>query len=284
MRDDDAASSYRTFSRTADRAASVVLANYSTSFSFATLLLGRRMRQDIRHLYAVVRIADELVDGAAQSAGLSTDTIRTILDAYEEQVLTAPQTRFHTDPVLQSYADTARRCEFDPEHLKAFFASMRMDVQPACFDAATLERYIYGSAKVIGLLCLQIFFQGRTPDATTQQGAQALGAAFQRINFLRDFAADSALGRDYFGLHNRVDAASRDEIIAQIREELITAQAALPALPLRPRVAVMVATALFAGLTEKLARTSPEVIMRRRVRLSLLEKVWIVSRTFWRKG
>ena len=124
------------YDQAASRAAAQVMGQYSTSFSLATRLLRGRVRADIRHLYAVVRIADELVDGAAAQA--HTDPAAA-LDAYEQTILAAPQQRLHTDPVVHAYAITARRCGFHREHLVAFFSSMRADLTQHEYSPSELQ-------------------------------------------------------------------------------------------------------------------------------------------------
>ncbi|QPK78859.1 phytoene/squalene synthase family protein [Corynebacterium lizhenjunii] len=258
----------RLYDATACRAATQVLAGYSTSFSAATRLLGPRMRRDVANLYAVVRIADEIVDGAADQ------DVRALLDSYERAVLAAPAQRFHTDPVLHAYALTARRCGFAPQHLQAFFASMRQDIDTTMHTPSSLESYIYGSAEVIGLLCLDIFLADApcpTHRPQLEAGARRLGAAFQKINFLRDLGADSrGLGRTYFPQlrDHPLDADIQAGIIADIRADLAAAAPATAMLPLRPRCAVTAATAVFTQLADTLAATPPAELTRTRVRVS----------------
>ena len=193
----------RLYNRVSLKASHKVIEKYSTSFSMSTWLLSPQIRKDIRNLYAVVRIADEIVDGTAYAAGYSPDKVEEILDTYEAAVLAAPQQHFNTDLILQAYGETARRCYFDQEHVVAFFESMRRDLKTATHDFDSFTSYVYGSAEVIGLLCLSIFNQDRTITAEQldrmQNGARALGSAFQKINFLRDLADDQQnLGRIYF--------------------------------------------------------------------------------------
>ena len=234
----------------ASRAACQIIAAYSTSFSMAARLLRGQMRRDICHLYAMVRTADEMVDGAAEG------DIGKLLSEYEEAVVAAPGTRFHADPVLHAYAMTARRCGFREEHVRAFFASMRADLERSACDAASLDRYIYGSAEVVGLLCLDVFFAGNAP-AELEEGARRLGAAFQKVNFLRDCGYDAAaLGRTYYA---NVDEAAKARLVAEIEADLAAARATFPALPLAARAGVMAAASLFAELNAQIARTPAAV-------------------------
>lgn len=268
------------------RCAAEVMAAYSTSFSAATRLLTPRVRDDIRNLYAMVRIADEIVDGAAGADGAEAAAVDAQLRRYEEQVLAAPATRLHTDPVLHAYAITARRCAFDPEHIRAFFASMRADVAPQPHDAASLDRYIYGSAEVIGQLCLSVFLADERQTLTQERqslledGACSLGAAFQKINFLRDVAEDStALGRGYFASpQERLSEEHKADIIADIRRDFARAYAAIPLLPLGVRAGVLAAADLFAALTDIIAAQPVEELYRTRASVPAWAKARIVAR------
>lgn len=241
-------------------AANTVIEEYSTSFSMATNLLSQQVRRDIRNLYAVVRIADEIVDGTAREA--EVDDIDALLDAYERQVLAAPGLRFHTDPVMHAYAETARRCGFDPEHVRAFFASMRRDLHQHDYDAAEFDDYVYGSAEVIGLLCLSVFLvEMNVTEAERDEliaGARSLGAAFQKVNFLRDIGEDSGqLGRTYFPeLRGReITDDIKADLVADIRSDLAAATAPMELLPRRIRAAVLAASLLFTELTDMIEAT-----------------------------
>ena len=163
------------YDRMADQAAAQVIKQYSSSFSLATQVLDPETRRDIRNVYAVVRIADEIVDGTTAEANECPETA---LDVYEELVLHAPQHRFHTDPVLHAWANTHRRCKLNDDHVRAFFASMRRDTQDGAgyssFSAEDLGFYIYGSAEVIGLMCLDIFLHGHDPSPTDRRTMEEL--------------------------------------------------------------------------------------------------------------
>lgn len=273
------------YDRAAVRAAHEVILAYSTSFSLATRLLEKQVRTDIRNLYAMVRIADEIVDGTAQAAGMSAREAAETLDDYERVVLAAPERRFHVDPVLHAYALSARRCGFDPEHVVAFFSSMRRDLQQNTHDARSFEDYVYGSAEVIGLLCLSAFLvdhpvtdAGRTE---LEAGARSLGAAFQKINFLRDLAEDSGtLGRAYFpGLdHRELTEVHKTELIADIRKDLAHARTVIPRLPRSARTGVLAATELFTELTDRLDDLPAAELSTRRVSVPRRIKFAVLAR------
>ncbi|OFT56685.1 phytoene synthase [Corynebacterium sp. HMSC05H05] len=247
----------------ADKAAAQVIAQYSTSFSLAVRTLPRPERTHIRNLYAMVRIADEIVDGTTTQANECPETA---LDLYEEQVLHAPAHRFHTDPVLHAWARTFRECRLNPDHVKAFFASMRADLTQTTFTQKELDTYIYGSAEVIGLMCLDIFMRGRdTPyRRELEEGARALGSAFQKVNFLRDLGEDSrALGRAYFDAP--LDDALKSTLTSQITDELDRAHKSIPLLPPAARGGVAAAEALFRELNARIAATPAAELQTTRV-------------------
>lgn len=260
------------YDRACDRAAAQIIAAYSTSFTAATRLLRGQVKHDIRNLYAMVRIADELVDGAGAEAAQdpAAQDPAALLDAYEQQVLAAPGRRLHTDPILHSYARTARRCGFNPEHVKAFFRSMRTDLTAQTFAPAELEEYIYGSAEVIGLMCLDVFLADQpTPAnrADLERAARRLGAGFQKINFLRDAHFDHThLGRSY------LEGTSRAELLDDARADLAHARTRIGDLPVQARIGVAAATDLYDALIQEL-QTSDQP----RPRVSNVRKMKVVA-------
>lgn len=266
------------FDHMAQRSSKAVIGTYSSSFSLATLLLSKTIRTDIHNLYAIVRIADEIVDGTAAAAGLSPDEIAAALNDYENHVLAAAHTHFHSDPILHAFGITARRCRFNPEHLRAFFASMRSDLTETSYDDHGLATYIYGSAEVIGLMCLSIFLSGSPATSEQEIGARALGAAFQKINFLRDFAEDSqVLGRRYFPKTQTLTETRKAELITEIRADLNRANMAIPLLPGRCLIAVLVATKLFTELSARLDQIPADKLNHQRVRIPGWRKLIITS-------
>lgn len=265
-----------------DHAAAQVISRYSTSFTLATRFLAPGLKRDIRNLYAMVRIADEIVDGTAADAG--TDPAAR-LDAYEAQVIAARSIRFHTDPIIHAYAESARRCDFREDYVRAFFASMRRDLHQTTYTDAEFSDYVYGSAEVIGLLCLSAFLVDYPATAAEraemEAGARALGSAFQKINFLRDYGEDfNTLGRSYFPQvqeHSLEDDTLRD-LITDIRNELDQARDTIPLLPGSARPAVAAAEALFRELTDMVAATPASDLAHTRISVPNQRKLFITAR------
>ncbi|MFI8593496.1 phytoene/squalene synthase family protein [Microbacterium sp. NPDC078428] len=249
------------YDRTAAAAAETVIARYSTSFGLASRLLGPRVRGHVRAVYALVRIADEVVDGPARDAGLDPEQERRELDALEEQTLAAIASGFSSNLVVHAFARTARACAIGEELVRPFFASMRTDLEVRTHDADSHEAYVYGSAEVVGLMCLQAFVNADSPrpgpaPQRLVTGARRLGAAFQDVNFLRDEGADRGdLGRDYLGIRG---AAGRAAVLDRIDSDLDAAADVIPLLPPDCRRAVTAAHDLFAELSARLRRARPE--------------------------
>ena len=280
------------YTRAAEAACNQVIAQYSTSFGWATKLLSRSVRQPVRNIYALVRVADEIVDGAAaqaRAAGGKVDPA-VALDNYEAAVYQALTDAFATDLVIHAFASTARDCGFGRDLIEPFFASMRADLTETVHDSESLARYIYGSAEVVGLMCLAAFIRhggleySREEKLRLAEGAKALGSAFQKVNFLRDLAADfNTLGRSYFpGITatNFTDA-DRDRLVAEIDEELAVAANELPNLPPACSRAVAAALLLFAELNRKISVTPAAKLATTRIRVSNARKLVLVTRAYF---
>lgn len=244
------------YDRTAEDAAAAVISRYSTSFGLACRMLGARPRPHVRNIYALARVADEVVDGPAQEAGLTPEATAAVLDQLEEECFAAIERGFSTNLVLHAFARTARECGIGADLVTPFFASMRADLEVTSHDAASHDAYVYGSAEVIGLMCLQVFVNAGSPHPVDPaprlvDGARRLGAAFQDVNFLRDLTDDrTRLGRDYLGLSS--PAGDRAAVLDRIDADLAAAAAVIPELPADCRRAVTAAHDLFAELARRL--------------------------------
>jgi phytoene synthase len=262
------------YDATAEAASSVVISRYSTSFGLASRLLTKDTREHIRNVYALVRVADEVVDGPATEAGLAPELAREVLDELEADTERAMRLGFSVNPVVHAFARTARTTGFGDELTRPFFASMRMDLDRAEHDQASFDTYVYGSAEVVGLMCLRAFvYRAGRPtfdDRVLVDGARALGAAFQKVNFLRDLQADfEVLGRSYFpGVDvESFDEATKHRLVADVQADLDTAARTVPLLPKDARNAVGLAHALFQELNDRIAATPAERLVATRVRV-----------------
>ena len=268
----------------------VVIRRYSSSFGFASRLLAEPVRTQVRNVYALVRVADEIVDNPDPTLG--HEPRARMLTWLHDDVRHALQTGYSGNLVVHAFARTAVACGIGEELIDPFFASMRMDLETTVHTRETFDRYVYGSAEVVGLMCLRVFLAGDGAGADGQArdrsrdydrlapGARRLGAAFQKLNFLRDLAEDhDGLGRRYFpGLDvDRFRDADRDRILDDIAADLDAAAAVVPELPASSRRAVRVAHAMFAELAARLRATPAAEIRRTRVRVPDPVKVRLVA-------
>ncbi|MGO2660848.1 phytoene/squalene synthase family protein [Mycetocola reblochoni] len=270
------------YTRIAEGAAARVISGYSTSFSMATRLLPSRCRTAVTSVYALVRVADEIVDGVGEGAGLDTGQQREALARLEADVEEATRTGFSGNVVVHAFAVAARASGIDRSLTRPFFHSMEMDLDPRALDEAEQREYVHGSAEVVGLMCLRVFLAGQrvaeADRARLDEGARALGAAFQNINFLRDLADDTDRGRDYLPTEaERLSEDGKDEWVRRIRADFDAAQATIPLLPRDCRPGVAAATGLFGELTRRIARTPVEELRRRRVSVPLPVKGRVIA-------
>lgn len=278
----------QTYSRTAARSARLVLGEYSTSFSLACRMLDAASAAHIANIYALVRLADEVVDGVASQAGLNPQAVGDCLDELQQQTALALQRGYSTNLVVHAFALTARETRITTELTDPFFASMRADLSVHRHNEQSLREYIYGSAEVVGLMCLQVF---RTmPGAPAESAAQAqlveraarsLGAAFQKVNFLRDVATDSGqLDRVYFpgtDLEHFTEEHKRN-LVQDIEADLAHARAGLPYLAPAAARAVRMAHDLFARLNRQLDKAPADQLLTRRISVSAPRKALIAAR------
>lgn len=268
-----------------EKSAALVIRRYSSSFGLASLLLAQPVRTQVRNAYALVRVADEIVDNP--DPALPRDARATMLDWLEDDVRHALRTGYSANLVVHAFARTAQAVGIQDEVIAPFFSSMRMDLDTTVHTQESFERYVYGSAEVVGLMCLRAFLAA--PDAAPDRGAQYdalapgarhLGAAFQKLNFVRDLADDhDVLRRDYFpGLE--VDAfceADRDRVLDDIDADLAAAALVVPRLPASSRRAVRAAHGTFAELGARLRATPAADIRRTRVRVPTAVKLRIAA-------
>lgn len=280
----DNVTSLALYDHMAGAASAVVISAYSTSFGAGARLLARPTRTHISSIYAMVRVADEIVDT------YRGPNAREILDAFEREVHAAVAEGFSANVVAHAFGITARACGIGRDLTEPFFASMRMDLDVTEHTQASFDRYVYGSAEVIGEMCLDAFIASEprvhgkpnpSPDPEVREGARRLGAAYQKINFLRDLAMDDGtLGRSYFP---GVTAASLDDrtlarLVDDARADIRAAETCLPALPRRARIAVTTTIDIYSRLLRRIEKTPAERLCSTRVRVSDPVKVALAAR------
>jgi phytoene/squalene synthetase len=272
------------YTQAAIRSSREVIRSYSTSFGLASNLLKQPVRTYVQNIYALVRVADEIVDGAAAGA-LGNDRLEATLqlDKLEQETYKAMQLGFSTNLIVHAFAVTARETDLDRKHLEAFYHSMRMDLNKTRYDHKSFSTYVYGSAEVIGLMCLQTFIHDKEfsleQRETLRKGAQALGAAFQKVNFLRDLAADfEQLGRSYFPLVNvnNFNEETKVALVEDINNDLALSAKSIKLIPKSARKAVVAAQLLFTELNDRIAATPAEELIKTRIRVSNSKKILIL--------
>ncbi len=249
---------------------------YSTSFSMSSQLFHGSIRKHIYAIYGLVRIADEIVDTH------KSETAEADLLSLKKDVYRAIKSGYSVNPIVHSFALTAAAYGIGKELIEPFFESMAMDLSPRNFDQETYERYIYGSAEVVGLMCLRVFVGGDDNKyQSLEAGARSLGAAYQKVNFLRDIKADhDELGRVYFpGVKfSKFSEKQKTRIIKDIEEDFKEAESAVSQLPRKARRAVRASIYYYEALLGILSRSSVQEIKKRRVSVPKWRKLGLLAK------
>lgn len=251
---------------------------YSTSFSMSSRLFDSSIRRHIYAIYGLVRIADEIVDTYEGDDKLAQ------IDDLHNETKRAMTVGYSVNPIVHAFALTAREYGIDHDLLEPFIDSMKMDLTLKTFNQEQYTRYIYGSAEVVGLMCLRVFV--KKDDASYNSladGARSLGAGYQKVNFLRDMKADyDTLGRVYFpGISfETFTDEDRDAIIADIEKDFSVADTAIRRLPANARSAVRASYYYYDGLLQKLTILPADTIIAKRVRVANWRKLLLLVRAW----
>jgi phytoene/squalene synthetase len=249
---------------------------YSTSFSSSIRLLHQDLRQPIHNIYGFVRFADEIVDT------FHGHDKEELLRRFKQETYDAIERGISLNPILHSFQLTVNAYKIDPALIEAFFKSMEMDLDQKQYNQQSYNEYIYGSAEVVGLMCLYVFLEGDTKAyEQLKPHAQSLGAAFQKVNFLRDVKADyNSLNRTYFpGLDfSNFTTRQKAEIEADIQKDFDHAYEGILQLPMKARFGVYVAFKYYLSLFKKIKKMQPAKIMNERVRIPNYGKAMILLR------
>ena len=245
----------------------------------ATKMLAPTIRQDIYNIYGFVRFADEIVDS------FHDYNKEELFNKFEEDLNYALANRISMNPILNSFQHTVHNYNIDRELIDAFMASMRLDLTKSEYlTDEEFKQYIYGSADVVGLMCLKVFVKG---DATKyddlKEAAMSLGSAFQKVNFLRDLKADyETLNRTYFPNTNlsALDEASKKRIIEEIENDFKKGYQGILLLPAEAKFGVFIAYRYYKRLLKKLAKTPAMEIKNKRIRVPNYEKFGLLTRSY----
>ena len=259
------------YNQTSLKISQIITRNYSTSFYFASLFYSKSVREAIFSIYGFVRFADEIVDTFHRC------NQKKLLDDFIADLNNALNFRISLNPVLHAFQLTVKKYEIERQLIDAFLDSMRNDLIIKNYQTKKeIDKYIYGSAEVVGLMCLRVFCQGNeTIYNELKYPAVKLGAAFQKVNFLRDLKADMQdLQRSYFPqINDTFDENTKQEIIKDIQNDFAIARNGIRKLPGNTKVAVYIAYFYYKALLKKLQRIPAHQIINRRVRISNTRKV-----------
>ena len=257
------------FDKISEECSKNVTKSYSTSFSLATKMLSSNIRQDIYNIYGFVRFADEIVDTFHD---LDKEKV---LNKFEKDTFESINNNFSTNPILHSFQNVANKFNIDKNHIKAFLESMRMDLTMKKFSEEEYKNYIYGSAEVVGLMCLKVFCNDEEKYNQLEPYAISLGSAFQKINFLRDIKSDNdERGRVYFPNveYDSFSIKEKIEIEADIEKDFNHALIGIKKLPSVARAGVYLSYNYYRELHNKIKLLDSERLKRERISVSNFKK------------
>ena len=252
---------------------------YSTSFSMATKMLAPSIRQDIYNIYGFVRFADEIVDS------FHDYDKEQLLEDFTQDLYKAIDTKISLNPILNSFQETAHKYSIDPELYNAFLKSMKLDLHKSTYlTQEDYKEYIYGSADVVGLMCLKVFVKGDNKKyEDLKDSAMSLGSAFQKVNFLRDLKADfEDLSRSYFPDTNlaALDEASKQKIIFEIEEDFKAGLKGIAKLPVEAKFGVYTAYIYYSKLLNKLKKVPSLEIKNKRISVPNYQKAGLLAKSY----
>ena len=269
------------FDQVSESCSRIVTESYSTSFSLATKMLDSSIRQDIYNIYGFVRFADEIVDS------FHNYDKKVLLNLFEKDLKKSIEDKISLNPILNSFQKTVHNYQIDYELVDSFLNSMKLDLDKKKYlTKEEFDQYVYGSADVVGLMCLKVFVKGnKNQYKDLRPYAMSLGSAFQKVNFLRDLKADhDGLNRSYFPNLNidEFDEPSKKIILDEIDKDFRHALKGIFKLPSSARFGVYTAYKYYLKLLNKLRKTHPLKIKTSRIRVPNYQKVNVLARSYVR--
>ena len=267
------------FDKVSNDCSKLVIKRYSTSFYFSSSLLSKSIRQDIFNIYGFVRLADEIVDTFHEYPK------KKLLEDFESELWRSLDNKISLNPILNSFQHTVNKYSISKDLISSFLDSMKMDLEKKEYNSVEeYKKYIYGSADVVGLMCLKVFVRGSEGSYDDLSPfAISLGSAFQKVNFLRDLKDDSnILSRVYFPNvdMNNFNEKTKKEIILEIEKDFANAVKGIDKLPKNSKFAVYIAYRYYNKLLKKLKRTPSENIVKKRIRIHNLQKFIVIARSY----
>jgi len=252
--------------------------NYSTSFSLGVRLLSPKYREGIYSIYGFVRYADEIVDT------FFDQNQRVIFDEFRQETFKAIERKFSINPIIDSFQIAVHKFNIDRELIDAFLLSMEMDLSNEVYSPELLKTYIYGSAEVVGLMCLRVFYYNE-PEKYDQlvTPARKLGEAFQKVNFLRDARDDfSEKGRVYFKDidFNNFTEETKKQLEAEIEKDFQESIEGIRQLKKQVRLGVYLAYSYYLNLLREIKKARPEEILKKRYRVSTRRKSYLLVNAY----
>jgi len=269
------------FDQVSESCSRIVTESYSTSFTLATKMLDSSIRQDIYNIYGFVRFADEIVDS------FHNYDKKELLNLFEKDLKKSIEDKISLNPILNSFQKTIHSYQIDYELVDSFLNSMKLDLDKKKYlTKKEFDQYVYGSADVVGLMCLKVFVKGNKNQYNDLRPyAMSLGSAFQKVNFLRDLKADhDGLNRSYFPNLNidEFDEPSKKIILDEIDKDFKHALKGIFKLPSSARFGVYTAYKYYLKLLNKLRKTHPLKIKSTRIRVPNYQKVNVLARSYVR--
>lgn len=268
------------FDKVSYEASKTVTTNYSTSFSLAVKMLSPKIQDDIHAIYGFVRFADEIVDT------FHDYDKETLILEFEKDLKLAIERGISLNPILNSFQDVLKKYQIDYKLVDAFMKSMKFDLNKNIYSTTEdYQEYIYGSADVVGLMCLKVFVNGDQKMYDELKGpAMKLGSAFQKVNFLRDLKADSEeLNRVYFPHLEGMGLSEENkaEIIIEIQQDFNEAFEGIKKLPESAKFGVYTAYKYYSKLLKKLINSDVEDIKSNRIRVSNPMKFALLTKSYF---
>ncbi|MCC1485025.1 phytoene/squalene synthase family protein [Winogradskyella immobilis] len=267
------------FDNVSHQCSKIVTTSYSTSFSMATKMLSKSIRQDIYNIYGFVRFADEIVDT------FHDYNKEQLFNDFSKDLEKALDLKISLNPILNAFQETYHKYGLDKHMVDAFMKSMHQDLHKQNYlTDLEYKEYIYGSADVVGLMCLKVFVKGDEEKYNAlKESAMCLGSAFQKVNFLRDLKADfEDLNRTYFPNTDlsQLDETSKKAIINDIENDFKKGLVGIKQLPLEAKFGVFMAYRYYNKLLEKLKKTPALEIKSARIRVPDYKKVELLTRSY----